>query len=182
MHGRPSTARPVASLTMVFLLAACAATTTPTQTPASPGTAVSVVVSALAGANGKELAGVLTEPGAPGKGLASLSVRVDADPFATTQVMRRAPQPPPEDVTSFPYATGEAANVPAGTYSVYLYVGRDLFAYGPGGWVPGSSSELPLDFACSVHVTKLDGQDAIVRVTSVPRYDSKVEIRVCPAP
>jgi hypothetical protein len=147
-----------------------AVTTTAPPTAAEGGT-LTVAVSNLSGSLGYELAGVLMawdySPESPSAyrwdGVGGFAVTVDADPFATSQVLGEVEEAFPSDPGEgmWPWASGEA-KIPAGEYTLWLSAGEDLCCY--SRWVPAGS---PGFRSCELRITTT-GQDQIVHIADIP--------------
>jgi hypothetical protein len=147
-----------------------AATTTVPPASAEGGT-LTVVVSSLSGSLGFELAGVLMawdyDPASPNAyrwdGVGGFAVTVDADPFATSQVLGEVAEEFPADPDSgrWPWASGEA-RIPAGEYTLWLSAGEDLCCY--NRWLPAAGPTLRL---CEYRIAT-NGQDQTVHIADIP--------------
>lgn len=143
--------------------------TTEAQSPITdgPGGVVTIEISNLTGARGEDLAGVLMayDPASPDAykwdGVAGFAVKVDADPFSTSQVLGEVDEEWAEpDTGIWPWATGEA-RIPAGVYWLTVWRGTDYCCY--GRWVPAATLGL---VGCRMWITTT-GQDQTIRVTDI---------------
>lgn len=146
------------------------ASTTTTEAPADTagnGTVtVSVTVSGIESAVGNQLAGVLfrgPEAIYPDRnGLGGFVATVDADPFSTTEQVRR-PNPDPDAVGPFPGVSEDPLLVEPGTYTLVLWLAPDLGPY--SRWVPAATGGLA---GCETTFVVGDGTTFEIEVHGMP--------------
>lgn len=124
---------------------------------------VFVEVSNLVGFSGSQLSGVLLNRDSPTDGIAGFAVMVDSDPHSDTHVLGNVSNEW-GDTGMWPWASGEA-NIPAGDYTLHLWVGKDYCCY--GRWVPALTADL---HGCELPITTT-GKNQIIRVTDIPIVD-----------
>lgn len=126
-----------------------------------PEGTVSVTVSGVEDAEGWQLAGVLYDGvdmhDPDNRAIGGFAARVDSDPFSTTHLVRQ-----PGDVGEgpFPYVGEDPLIVEPGTYTMMVWLGRELGPY--SRWVPASSEGL---VGCEALVEVKEGRAATVTVT-----------------
>ena len=134
----------------------------PSATEPGSGT-VSVTVDGLEGASGSRLAAILYEGvpalasgDTPFRGLGSFAADITSDPFTVTDSIREG--------SGWWDSTADhpVANVPSGIHTVIIFVSHRLGPYNE--WLPAE----PLDAACAVHLTVIEGEQASVRVSLSP--------------
>jgi hypothetical protein len=132
---------------------------------ASPTAAVRVVLRGIEDQEG-ELAGLVYKglwPPASHRAIGGFAVAVDADPFSTTQVVRRpqrVPQPNGMYEGPFPYVLDDVLALKPGTYTLVLVGALHLSPY--NRWVPGNRRDLK---ACKTTFLVGEGGDATVMLT-----------------
>jgi hypothetical protein len=127
----------------------------------APEGTVTVTVAGVEDAEGWQLAGVLydgvgiSDP--DHRAIGGFAASVDTDSFSTIQLVR---QPADNYEGLFPYVGEDPLVLPPGTYTLMVWLGRDLGPY--SRWVPASSEGLT---GCVATVEVEEGQAATVTVT-----------------
>jgi hypothetical protein len=138
---------------------------------------VTVVVRALKGERGKQLAGVLYRldpPHPSNEGLGGFSAEIDSDPFSTTQAVFRGEQDWVDGDLAFPYVGDEVATLVPGRYGLYLWASRELGPY--NRWLPGGGEDLK---GCRTTFRVGEGEDATVVLTDPVLRAPKEDLRDC---
>jgi len=128
---------------------------------AAPEGTVTVTVSGLEDAAGKQLVGFLFEGPATmsyREGIGVFGIDIDTDAFSTSQVMRR-----PDEYFGkpFPYVSDDILTVQPGTYTIHLWLAPALSPY--NRWVPADTEDLT---GCIVGFDVEEGHGATVMVDS----------------
>ncbi len=123
---------------------------------------LSVEVLNLAGFSGSQLAGVLfRSPVPPLDAVAGFAADIDSDPYSGLHVLGMVDEEPGDRSGLWPWAYGEAS-IPAGEYTLWLFLGRDYCCY--SRWVPADTPDLR---GCELSVT-MAGQAQTIRVSEFP--------------
>ena len=143
-----------------------------TSTTSLPATStVTVTVTNVENAVGYDLAGVLYKGDEPlwWNVVGGFGAEVDADPFATTQVVR-APQPGdwPEDFdkdADWPYVTDEPVMLEPGTYYLQMWLGQPPLCCYTDPFLPAFSPSLS---GCGTVLTVKADEQVNITVNGMP--------------